>query len=86
MARIPTPRTVTKHFAWTWDELPSAAGAAWSEEWTYAPDGELLSRRRLQQGKRPATHTISTDPRAGAIMREEIGLHQAGRPMGGPHW
>lgn len=80
------PRTVTKHYAWNWDELPSAKGAAWSEEWTYAADGALLSRRRLQAGKQARQPTISTDPRAGAIMREELGLaHRHGTPMAGPH-
>ncbi|MES2154404.1 MAG: hypothetical protein V4510_04640 [bacterium] len=79
-------RTVTKHYAWNWDEVPSAKAAAWSEEWTYASDGALLSRRRIQQGKKPTTHTISTDPRAGAIMREDLGLaHRHGTPMAGPH-
>ncbi len=79
-------RRVLKHYGWNWDELPSTDGAAWSEEWTYAPNGSLLSRRRIQQGKSPATHTISTDPRAGAIMREELGMgHRHGTPMAGPH-
>ena len=83
---IQSDRLVVKHYAWNWDALPSAAGAAWSEEWTYASNGALTSRCRIQQGKKPATHTISTDPRAGAIMREELGLsHRHGTPMAGPH-
>ena len=77
---------VVKHYAWNWDELPSIEGAAWSEEWTYAANGSLVSRKRIQQGKKPSSHTISTDPRAGAIMREELGLaHRHGTPMAGPH-
>jgi hypothetical protein len=79
-------RTVLRHYAWNWDETPSVQGAAWSEEWIYAADGALLSRRRIHQGKKPLTHTISTDPRAGAIMREELGIpHRHGVPMSGPH-
>lgn len=75
-----------KHYAWNWDELPTSDGAAWSEEWVYAPDGGLLSRRRIQAGKNPQQPTVSTDPRAGAIMREELGLaHRHGTPMSGPH-
>lgn len=79
-------RIVVKHYAWNWDELPSDQGAAWSEEWTYAPNGALVSRRRIAAAKRPSWPTVSTDPRAGAIMREELGIaHRHGTPMAGPH-
>ncbi len=80
------PRTITKHFGFNWDELPDSNGAAFAEAWTYGDDGALLERRRIPLGKKPTTHTISTDPRAGAIMREELGLREGGKPMAGPHW
>lgn len=81
-----TGRTVTRHYSWTWDLLPGPKGAAWSEEWTYAANGALVARRRIPQAKKPSAHTVSTDPRAGAIMREELGLpHRHGTPMSGPH-
>jgi hypothetical protein len=78
-------RVVTKHYSWNWDEVASSEGAAWSETWSYAADGSLLGRERVSRTKRSARPTISTDPRAGAIMREELGL-EPHRQMGGPHW
>ncbi len=88
MSAKKTGRTVVKHFSWAWSELPGPDGAAWSEEWRYDGAGRLVSRTRIGLAKKAdaASPTISTDPRAGAIMREEIGRHPAGRPMGGPHW
>jgi YD repeat-containing protein len=79
-------RVVVTHYAWNWDEVSSSTGAAWSEEWTYDAKGSLVSRRRIQAAKAPRQPTVSTDPRAGAIMREELGLaHRHGTPMSGPH-
>jgi len=78
-------RTITKHFSWGWKGLPGPEGAAFAEAWTYNDAGALVDRRRIALEKRPAQATISTDPRAGEIMREELGIGRGGRPMGGPH-
>lgn len=77
-------RIEIKYFSWSWDELPDEAGAAFAEQWSYGADGALLERKRVPLEKRG--RTISTDPRAAAIMREEAAETQADRPMGGPHW
>lgn len=78
-------RIVTKHFSWNWDEVDSSERAAFTEEWTYSDSGALLLRRRVAAAGRPATPTISTDPRAARIMRERMGGRDE-RRMAGPHW
>jgi YD repeat-containing protein len=74
-------RTIVRHFAANWQETKDASQAAWTETWTYDAHGSLVERKRTNHRK--AT-TISTDPRAGAIMREELGL-KASNQMSGPH-
>lgn len=73
-----------KYYSWSWEELADEEGAAFAEQWTFDEDGDLLERKRVPLGNR--ARTFSTDPRAGAIMREEMGERRTDRPMTGPHW
>lgn len=84
MSQDPATRTEVRYYAWNWDELPSATGAAFAEERTVDKDGGLIARRRLPLGNR--ARTVSTDPRAAAIMREELGVRDPLGTMGAPAW
>lgn len=78
-------KTTTKYFSWGWKELPGPEHAAFAETWTHNDEGALIGRERVPLAKKPKQATISTDPRAAAIMREELGIRR-GKEMGGPHW
>ena len=73
-----------KYFSWTWGELPTDEGAAFAEQWTRDDDGTLLERKRVPLENK--TRTISTDPRAAAIMREELGTQDKLGTMSAPAW
>lgn len=77
-------RTVVRYYSWSWDELPDDAGAAFAEQRTYADDGSLVERRRIPVENQ--ARTVSTDPRAAAIMREELGLKDGLGTMNAPSW
>lgn len=80
-------RTETKYFGWSWNEVDTAEQAAYAETWIYDDANNVVSRERVQGfGKKSGKTTISTDPRAGQIMREELGMVPRERGMGGPHW
>lgn len=77
-------RTEVRYYSWCWDGLPDDRGAAFAEQRTYDGDGSLVERRRVPVENR--ARTVSTDPRAGAIMREELGLRDGLGSMGAPSW
>lgn len=77
-------RVEIKHFSWSWDELPDEEGAAFAEQWTYDDDGSLQERKRIPLGNQ--ARTMSTDPRARAIMAEELGQRDKLGTMGAPAW
>jgi hypothetical protein len=78
-------RTITKYFSWSWTELDGPERAAFAETWSFDGSGALVARRRIPLAKTDAGGpTVSTDPRAAAIMREELGLAPR-REMAGPH-
>lgn len=77
-------KVTVRYFSWTWDELPNERGAAFAEQWTRDDDGTLLERRRIPVENK--ARTVSTDPRAGAIMREELGVRDGLGTMGAPSW
>lgn len=77
-------KVVVRYFSWTWTELPDEAGAAFAEQWTYDDKGALLERKRVPLANR--ARTVSTDPRAAAIMREEMGERDTLGSMSAPAW
>lgn len=77
-------RVEVRYFSWSWDELPDGTGAAFAEQWTYEDDGSLQERKRIPLQNQ--ARTVSTDPRAGAIMREELGMRDKLGTMGSPAW
>ncbi len=77
-------RVEIKYFSWTWDELPDENGAAFAEQWTYDDDGSLQERKRIPIEN--TARTVSTDPRAAAIMREELGQRDTLGTMSAPSW
>lgn len=77
-------KTEIRYYSWSWDELTTGEGAAFAEQRTYDEEGGLVERRRIAVENR--ARTVSTDPRAGAIMREELGLTDSLGSMSAPAW
>ncbi len=77
-------RVVIKYFSWTWTELATDEGAAFAEQWTYDDAGALMERKRVALENK--ARTVSTDPRAAAIMREELGERDRLGTMSAPSW
>lgn len=77
-------RLEIKYFGWDWSELPDEQGAAFAEQWTYDDNGSLQERKRVALENK--ARTVSTDPRAAAIMREELGVRDKLGSMGAPDW
>ncbi len=77
-------KTEVRYYSWCWDELPDETGAAFAEQRTLDDDGRLLERRRVPLEN--TARTFCTDPRAGAIQREELGVRDKLGTMSAPAW
>ena len=62
----------TKYYGHGWSPTEDRTGAAHAIHFTYDPEGNLLERRYEKLHGKP---TVSTDPRAAAIMRGEVKRH-----------
>ncbi len=79
---MPPRRTETKYYTVTWKETDKREEASKAVHLIYDDRGNVIERRYESVSGRP---TLSTDPRAAGIMREEREKRAKGGAKGADH-